>query len=199
VYLLSKYTSAEDQPKRDKHIQRINSSVSLLTEILSDFLSVEKIEEGKVEVNWKEFDLTEHVQGLMADMNGILKNGQRFSYEHKGTNSITLDAALLKHIMINLISNAIKFSPEQSMIEITSTVENNFFKLSVRDKGIGISKEDQKHLFERFYRASNATNIKGTGLGLHIVNKYVEMMNGEIVCNSELEKGTNFTIMFKKN
>ena len=198
VYLLSKYTSAEDQFKRDKHIERITSSVSFLTDILNDFLSVEKIEEGKVEVTWKEFDFNEHIVNLTQDMQGILKKGQSFSFQHNGSNIVTLDTTLLKHIIMNLISNAIKFSPENAIIEINSQVENDFIKLSVRDKGIGISKEDQTHLFERFYRAGNAAHIKGTGLGLYIVSKYVEIMNGRIICNSELEKGTEFIIIFER-
>jgi len=198
VYLLSKYTSAEDQFKRDKHIERITSSVSFLTDILNDFLSVEKIEEGKVEVTSKEFDFNEHIVNLTQDMQGILKKGQSFSFQHNGSNIVTLDTTLLKHIIMNLISNAIKFSPENAIIEINSQVENDFIKLSVRDKGIGISKEDQTHLFERFYRAGNAAHIKGTGLGLYIVSKYVEIMNGRIICNSELEKGTEFIIIFER-
>jgi PAS domain S-box-containing protein len=199
VYLLSKYTSSEDQPKRDKHIERIISSITLLTEILSDFLSVEKIEEGKVEVCWKEFNLNEYILGLISDMNGLLKKGQSFVYHHKGDRIVILDSSLLKHVGMNLISNAIKFSPENATLEISSSVENGIIQFSVKDKGIGISKDDQKHLFERFYRASNAAHIKGTGLGLHIVNKYVEMMNGKIICNSELEKGTEFIITFNKS
>ena len=97
---------------------------------------------------------------------------------------------------MNLISNAIKFSPENTAIEITSAVANKNIKLTVKDKGIGISKEDQQHLYERFYRASNAVHIQGTGLGLHIINKYIEMMDGTIACNSEPGKGTEFIVNF---
>jgi signal transduction histidine kinase len=69
--------------------------------------------------------------------------------------------------------------------------------LKVKDSGIGISKEDQEHLFERFFRANNAMNIQGTGLGLHIVSKYAELMNGKITCNSDIDQGTEFTVIFK--
>ena len=102
---------------------------------------------------------------------------------------------------MNLVSNASKFSPEASLIEIKTINEGNQIVLSVRDHGIGISKEDQKHLMERFFRGTNATNVQGTGLGLHIVSKYVELMNGGVECRSELGKGTDFTISFttKKN
>ena len=97
---------------------------------------------------------------------------------------------------MNLLSNAIKFSPENSLIEVTSSVSNQNIQLSVRDKGMGISPEDQEKLFERFFRASNAVNIQGTGLGLHIVKKYAEMMHGSITCKSEQGEGTEFIINF---
>jgi len=109
---------------------------------------------------------------------------------------VFLDASLLKHIIMNLISNAVKFSSEESAIEIRTSNQNDHITLSVKDYGIGISKEDQKHLMERFFRGSNAGNIQGTGLGLHIVSKYVELMNGTIECKSELEKGTEVIIIF---
>jgi signal transduction histidine kinase len=102
---------------------------------------------------------------------------------------------LFKNILFNLLSNAIKFSPEKSEINIFSEVKNTSMKLTVKDNGIGISKDDQKHLFERFFRAQNATHVQGTGLGLNIVAKYVEMMSGSINFESEQNKGTTFNII----
>jgi signal transduction histidine kinase len=107
-----------------------------------------------------------------------------------------LDPALLKNILINLISNALKFSPENSSIDIATETKEVGITLSVKDKGMGISKEDQEHLFERFFRGSNATNIQGTGLGLHIVSRYIQLMNGSIQCLSTLEEGTTFVVEF---
>ena len=196
AYLLSKYTSTEDQEKRNKHIDRIVSSVTMLTDTLNDFLSVGKIEEGKVEVKWKTFDITENISAVVKEMQGIAKKSQHIAYEHTGEKMVRLDATILKHIIMNLLSNAIKFSPENSLIEVTSSVSNQNIQLSVRDKGMGISPEDQEKLFERFFRASNAVNIQGTGLGLHIVKKYAEMMHGSITCKSEQEEGTEFIINF---
>jgi PAS domain S-box-containing protein len=194
AYLISKYTEKEDHPKREKHIQRIVSSVNMLTDILNDFLSVGKIEEGKIQVRYSQFDLRVLLQQVMAEMGNLLKKGQRFLYSHKGSSEVVLDASLVKHIVLNLLSNAIKFSPEDAAIEFTSECENGEVRLMVQDKGIGIDDADQEHLFERFYRGANATNIQGTGLGLHIVSKYVELMNGGIKCNSRLGEGTRFNI-----
>jgi signal transduction histidine kinase len=98
--------------------------------------------------------------------------------------------------LINLLSNAIKFTGENKKIKIDSHVDNYAIALEIQDQGIGISEDDQKHLFERFYRGKNAFNIKGTGLGLHIVGNYVDLMNGHIVLRSELDKGTIIRITF---
>jgi signal transduction histidine kinase len=127
-------------------------------------------------------------------MKGLLKKGQYFIFEHKGPELIHSDNKLLKNICINLVSNAIKFSDEGQPIEIKSEVVDGIMRMSVADKGIGISKEDQEHLYSSFYRGKNATNIQGTGLGLHIVKRYLELLGGEIDLESKIEEGTRFTI-----
>lgn len=101
---------------------------------------------------------------------------------------------------MNLVSNAIKFSPEGAIISIHSQCSDGTFRLSVKDKGIGISAEDRQHLFERFFRSQHVSNIQGTGLGLHIVARYAELMNGSVSCDSSPEKGTEFivTVPFPK-
>jgi signal transduction histidine kinase len=100
---------------------------------------------------------------------------------------------------MNLLSNAIKFTNERSTITISSWITNEELVISVTDYGIGISEEDQQHLFERFFRAKNASNIQGTGLGLHIVAKYLELMNGKIEMESKLNEGSTFTIYIPQN
>jgi PAS domain S-box-containing protein len=199
AYLLSQYSKTEDQPKREKHIQRIVSSVNLLTDILNDFLSVGKIEEGKIQVRVSEIDVRETISTLVTELKTIAKAGQEINYEHTGDTHVMLDLALVKHIVLNLVSNAIKFSPEDTEVTVRTLNGQDRLTLSVKDKGLGISAEDQEHLFERFFRGANVTNIQGTGLGLHIVAKYVELMNGTIGFNSRLGEGTEFIINFNKN
>ncbi len=196
VSLISKYTQSEDQDKRDKHIQRIHSAVSNLTDILNEFLSLGKIEEGKIQVHFSSFNLKEQLKLIVNEIVNILKPGQEINYEHLGGAQVNLDLSLLRNIMINLISNASKFSPENSIIEINSIVSDKSISLTIKDQGIGIPEEDQRHLFERFFRAKNVTNIQGTGLGLHIVSRYVELMNGSISVESVLEEGSTITIQF---
>ncbi len=197
AYLIEKYTKSTEQLQREKHLKRITSSVSMLTDILNDFLSLGKLEEGKIPVRLKIFDIAESVNATIEEIKDSLPKKQQIVYKHTGQPEVELDASLLKHIVLNLVSNASKFSPEKSLIEICTVNREHVLLLAVKDHGIGISKEDQKHLMERFFRGANAGNIQGTGLGLHIVSKYAELMNGSVVCNSELDKGTEFIVSFQ--
>ncbi len=194
--LVAKYTQTEEQDKRDKHIQRIRSAVSNLTDILNEFLSIGRIEEGKIQANFSTFNIKDQFHLVCNEMQSILKPGQQIRIRHEGKEMVNLDLSLLRNVIINLISNALKFSPENSFIDVETEVNEKHILISIRDYGIGISDEDKKHLFERFFRGKNVTNIQGTGLGLHIVSKYVELMNGQIRAESELEKGTKFIITF---
>ncbi|SFO43340.1 PAS domain S-box-containing protein [Chitinophaga sp. YR627] len=198
AFLVNQYTTEAEQPKRSKHIQRIISSVTLLTEVLNDFLSVGKIEEGGVQVRTSTFDLQQHVTAIIQEMQDIVQEGQRIQYEHAGATAVQLDPSLLKHILLNLLGNAIKFSGKHSVIQVHTEHTGNDVILRVKDSGIGISQEDQQHLFERFFRGANVSNIQGTGLGLHIVSRYAELMNGYITCESELNEGTTFIVTFRQ-
>lgn len=194
--LVAKYTQTDEQAKRDKHIMRIKSSVSNLTDLLNEFLSIGKIEDGKVMAHMVEFNMKELLQSICSELQAIAKPRQQIVLTHTGDALITLDPSLLRNVLINLLSNAIKFSPEGGGISVASEASEKCITLCIKDSGMGISAEDQEHLFERFFRGKNATNIQGTGLGLHIVSKYIELMNGQINFESELEKGTEFIITF---
>jgi len=123
-----------------------------------------------------------------------LKSGQRIIFQHSGDNIVYVDKKLLKNILLNLLSNAIKFSAENSVIQVICSLEKEELLVSVKDHGIGISEDDKQHLFERFFRAKNAGNIQGTGLGLHIVTKYLDLMHGNIEMESKLNEGSCFII-----
>src|ERR1017187_6993772 len=166
--LISKYNEPEDQEKRTKHINRIKSSVVNLTGILNDFLSLSKLEEGKVSYNPVFIDLKEFCEEIKEEMQVTAKNGQNIILTHKGDSyNILMDKQILKNILINLTSNAIKYSPENENIVISTENSNGKLTVKVLDHGIGIPFEDQKHLFDTFFRAGNVTNIQGTGLGLN--------------------------------
>ncbi len=195
--LIEKYQSAEDQDKRERHTHRIKGAVGNLTDILEEFLSVGKLEEGKLELKMTNFDIHELVQDCIADMTSILKKGQKIEYNQLGAREVFLDKSLIRKIISNLTSNALKFSPENSTINIFTETANNNFMLKVADQGIGISEEDQKHLFDRFFRGTNVTNIQGTGLGLHIVARYAELLGGKVFVKSKLNVGTTFIVEIK--
>lgn len=193
--LLAKYQKTEEQLKRDRHINKIKDSVKHLNEILEDFLSLGKLDEGKVEPKYSEFDLHELIHDTTETMQGLLKKGQEFMYQHSGPVKANSDKNLLKNILINLLTNAIKFSDEGKPIIIKSSTDGDTATVSIRDEGIGISADDQEHLFSSFFRAKNAVNIQGTGMGLHIVKRYVDLLGGVVHLQSILNEGT--TISFK--
>ncbi len=192
--LLSKYTKTEEQDKRNRHIEKIRNSVKHLNDILEDFLSLGKLDEGKVGAHFAELDLEEILQDVVDEMRGLMKKDQSIIFEHSGDTRIISDKKLLKNIIINLISNAIKFSPEESIIELTCHSSNGTTLITLKDRGVGISEEDQQHLFTSFFRGKNVINIPGTGLGLHIVKRYMDMLDGTIGLESKINKGTTFYI-----
>jgi PAS domain S-box-containing protein len=192
--LSTKYGEMGDKENQAKHVNRIKGSIGNLTDILNDFLSISKMEEGKIIVSPEKFNVREFTEEIIKELQGVAKDGQKINHSHSGETEIYFDKKILRHILFNLVSNAIKFSPEEKPVEISIKIGNNHMEIRAKDSGIGISLEDQKHLFERFFRAQNATNIQGTGLGLNIVAKYVEMLNGTVKCKSVLEKGTEFII-----
>ncbi len=194
--LLGRYTEAEQQDKRDKHIGKIKASVDNLTGILNDFLSLSKLEEGREENQPKPFLWKVFCEDLLEDFSTLVKPNQEIIHEDRiESDYIVLDKKLLKNILVNVLSNAIKYSEKD--IHCSSIIENDILKIIIKDSGMGIPKEEQKHLFTRFFRATNATkaaHIKGTGLGLTIVKRYLELMEGEISFKSEANVGTTFFI-----
>ncbi len=182
--------------KSERHIKRIKSSIGNLISILNDFLSLEKLEQGKVESSPALFSLTEFSKELIEDMQPTLKKGQRIEYTHKGegNDEVFIDQQMFRNVIFNLLSNASKYSPEDSLIEFCAVNVSNGIEVSITDHGMGIPEDDKTHLFERFFRAKNATNVQGTGLGLNIVKRYVDLMDGNISFITKEGEGTTFKI-----
>jgi PAS domain S-box-containing protein len=193
--LISKYTTTDTEEKRGKHVGKIKSSIENLNNILNDFLSLAKLEEGKTNILTSNFDLVQLIKEVVSDMETVLKRGQKISFELSGDSKvINTDKKHVRNILINLISNAIKYSAEDKPIAIKLEFESTKTTVEIIDAGIGIPLNEQKHLFERFFRAKNAVNIQGTGLGLNIVKKYIEMLNGSISFETKENVGTRFKI-----
>jgi len=191
--IIGRYTKEDQQGNREKHINRIKSSVANLTGILNDFLSLSKLEEGRVEINLSELNLEELCKEIIEDTKQLLKTDQKIIHTVHGDDPhVLVDERILRNVVFNLISNAIKYSEEDINCDIY--FRKDHFELVVKDRGIGIPEEDQKHLFSRFFRAGNVTNIQGTGLGLNIVKRYADIMGGTITFESEHEVGTTFFV-----
>ncbi|TAE57169.1 MAG: sensor histidine kinase, partial [Bacteroidetes bacterium] len=173
---------------------RIQGNVRNLTNILDDFLSLSKLEEGKIEVEAVCFDATSFCRDISEEMQGQARKGQEILFSQEGSSEIQADKKLLRNVLLNLLSNAVKYSPEDTRIFLRLFVRAQEVLIEVEDQGIGIPKEEQAHLFQRFYRAKNATHIQGTGLGLNILQKYVALMEGQVEFRSEVGKGTLFRV-----
>jgi two-component system sensor kinase FixL len=195
--LIDKYSQQFSSDNITKHVGKIKNAVSNLTTILNDFLSLEKLEAGRVEPAFSAFNLVKLSEEITEEMQMVAKQNQHIVYQHTGKQSmVNLDQNLLKNCIFNLIANAIKYSGEDTFIEFNTEISDEGCTVIIKDNGIGIPEKDQKHLFEPFFRAHNTGNIPGTGLGLNIVARYTQLMNGKIQFDSVVNKGTSFTITF---
>ncbi|HEX8039906.1 MAG TPA: PAS domain-containing sensor histidine kinase [Chryseosolibacter sp.] len=193
--LIDQYSDRMEKAKVKKHVLRIKASVNHLTSILNDFLSLGKLEEGKVDVLSEPVSIPEFLMDVEEQMRASLKPGQQIRIQcAPELEQAHSDARILRNILFNLISNASKYSDEGKSIFIDCTCEGTGIFFIIRDEGIGIPEEDQKHMFDRFFRASNAGNVQGTGLGLNIVKRYVDLLGGKISFSSEHGKGSTFKV-----
>ncbi len=194
IALIEQYKERGELDKIDKHTNRVRSSVKHLTTILDDFLSLGKLEEGKVDLAKEPVNLDSLLMDIIEEMRASLKEGQQIVIDKIPDLHLLTDGRILRNILFNLISNSSKYSGPNKHIFISCSLKESVIKISIRDEGMGIPPQEQKHLFERFFRASNVTSIQGTGLGLNIVKRYVELLNGSINFVSEYGKGSTFAI-----
>lgn len=193
--LAGKYTREEQQEKRIKHLKTIQSKVKYLNNIINDFLSIERLESGKVNYMFSNFPLSKVVNEVIYDANMLLKEGQHIEYPENIDNIfLDFDEKILELILTNLINNAIKYSSENSSIHIQADNQAHDLVLTIKDEGIGIPENEQKYIFNRYFRAENALLNQGTGIGLNIVKTHLENLGGTITFTSVEEKGTEFIV-----
>ena len=198
--LISRQNEPGKEERRIMNIDRIKSNVRTLVGILDEFLSLGKLEEGKVTLRPENFDLLDFARATLAELEGYKKEGQEIELKANCTAiPVTLDKQIIKNVLLNLLSNALKYSPQNKTVTLQINLEDLGLTLCVIDRGIGIPEEEQQNLFKRFYRARNVANIQGTGLGLNIVKKYVELVDGSITFSSKLSEGTTFKVFLPQN
>src|SRR5579863_3424863 len=195
IGLIDKYDSPEMGDKRHRHVQRIRSNVHNLKQILNDFLSLERLEEGLIGNNPVPVDLIKIAEANVADSEESLKAGQHVILKTSGESRLVCaDQHLISNVLNNLLSNAVKYSPAGNDVRLLIEFCEENVNLVVTDTGIGIPEDEQAHLFERFFRAGNTTGISGTGLGLSIVKKYLDLMGGTIRVKSRPGTGSAFLV-----
>ncbi len=195
ITLLGKYTQTEQQPKRDKHVTTIRNKVKYLDTILNDFLSVERLDSGKVNYNLEMFPLSKVINEVVYDANMLLKTGQKIQYpEDIDDIVIEFDEKTLELALSNLIHNAIKYSPEDSIIDLVVLKKTDTIVLKVIDHGIGIPATEQKHIFDRYFRAENALLTQGTGIGLNIAKQHLENLGATLEFSSKQNSGSTFLL-----
>ena len=197
--LLEHYRHKWTEEKQLTHLHRIQTAVKRMTEMLNDILIIGKAEAGRLDFVPKSFDVVAYCRTLVEEVQLNPTNHQVYFISEHEYMSCYMDDKLLAHILSNLISNAIKYSPVSSPVQVKFYCQDDRAVFEVQDWGIGIPPEDITHLFESFYRAKNVGNILGTGLGLAIVKKCVDICQGEIFVSSKLGVGTVFTVNLPLN
>jgi PAS domain S-box-containing protein len=193
--LLEKYQLTEDQKKRDKHLNTITSKVQYLNNVLNDFISLERLDSSNENYKFKNFNLSKVINEVVYNANMLLKSGQRINIPPNTSDYVLYqDEKILEIILSVVIYNAIKYSPENSEIdlEISKNTKNIIF--TIKDQGMGIPKNDQKFVYNRYFRGENVLNIQGTGIGLNIVKEHLKNLGGTINFISTENKGSVFFV-----
>jgi signal transduction histidine kinase len=200
VSLIEKYIKSQDTANVAKHSQKIKTAVNNLKAILEDFLSLEKLDAGKIKAVFQHFDLIELCEEITDEMKMIAGPDQTLRFDHTGTDKIVnLDKNLVRNSIINLVSNSVKYAGEHADILLKADISASGIVITVIDNGTGIPEEDQKELFSPFFRINHTGKIPGTGLGLNIVSRYVHLMNGKITFSSIPNEETTFKMSFPIN
>jgi len=204
--LIGEYIEHEGQnpaiikEKNIHHLKRIKSSIQNMVNTLNSFLSLDQLEQGKILIHPVEFDVKDLSAEILDDLHAKLKKGQTIEYSHSSVNlKAFTDRSMVKNILLNLLANAIKYSPENTVIKFTTAMHHTGLEFTVQDRGIGIPESEQANLFERFFRAKNTLNIEGTGLGLSIVKKYIDLLNGTISFTSRENEGSTFRVSIENS
>ena len=195
-WMLELATETDDAPEKASYIDDARESADRLIGLVNDLLDVSRLESGKLQVTLEPVRLREMTDGVLADVATLVRDKRHTLDVQSDADfpAAMLDAQLMRQVILNLVSNAIKYTPPGGRIDIRMRRSERSIHWSIKDSGIGISQDSQKRLFEKFFRADNAHTIdtEGTGLGLYLVRLIVERLGGTIACESEEGRGTLF-------
>ncbi|MVM32141.1 sensor histidine kinase [Spirosoma sp. HMF4905] len=193
--LIGRYTSPVDVDKRERHVQRIKTAVGSLTSMLNDFLAISQMDQQALTAHPQPLEIIPFCREVITDAQVLARPRQRFQYQHtNGPIKFLQDGQLIKPILLNLLTNASKYSAEDADIYLTTTTHGSQLQITVTDQGIGIPDTDKDKLFINFFRGRNAIHVQGTGLGLYLVKRYVDLLEGSISFTSQVGEGTIFSV-----
>jgi signal transduction histidine kinase len=199
VELLANHLDQLAPAKRAELFARINTSLRRMTEMLDDILTLNRMDAERVEVRLQPVDLTQFLTGVIEEIRLGDRDAHRFELlAPAGVPPFLTDAQLLHHILTNLLSNAVRYSPAGALVTVRMECAAGRLRLSVEDRGIGILPEDRGRIFEPFERGSNVGYIKGTGLGLNIVKRMTELLGGTVRLEPTASGGSLFTTEFSR-
>lgn len=194
--ILNQFLTGSKNQKPLFYISKMEDQLNRLTKLVNDLLDVSKIQAGKLQLQKEKVDMKALIKGVIADLQLVNKHKLIFKSDGKDF-VIWADKYHLNTVLVNLISNAVKYSPKSDQVNISAARNNGNLIVKVEDFGIGISKKDQKNVFEKFFRADNRIrqSFSGLGLGLYIASEIIKQHKGDIWLDSIKGKGT--TVSFK--
>lgn len=196
IQLVSKMTTDE---KASFFIEKTLLQVEKLNKLIEDLLNMSRLETGKLDLQLTNYDLREVLEDVINTFNYSYQSHRIISKLGLEPVYILGDPQRIEQVIINLISNAIKYSPHANKVMVSLENEEEFVVVKVKDYGIGLKQESQKKLFERFYRADNSRGISGLGIGLYLSKQIIDLHKGTIGVNSEFGKGSEFFFKLPKN
>jgi len=180
--------------KKKEVLQQLRRNITKMTNLLDDVLVVSQKDMNKLQFNPAPVKLEIFCRSVMGEVQTAFKQ-TTINFDYQAGEEFSLDCGLLNHALTNLLSNACKYSADESSVDFIVRADGTELTFTICDRGIGIPAKDMPHLFDSFYRASNSENHQGSGLGLAIAKNYVELHHGKITVTSELEVGTTFTVV----
>jgi signal transduction histidine kinase len=195
VDIIRQYSDRLTDEQKQTKFDHVQINIKVMVDMLDDILTIGQVESGKLTFNPAPLDVIAFCHNLATETSQAAGAASRIAFFSQGDcGTALMDVKLLRHILGNLLSNALKYSPEDRPVTFTAHCEPDQITFRIQDQGIGIPEADQARLFETFHRASNARKMPGTGLGLAIVKQSVEMHGGTVTFESEEGLGTTFTV-----